>query len=262
MKTAIIAGTGLLPIEACKNIKEPFFVVSLFPEDNLTQLKEAAKDVIPQNFCKASAILNLLKSKGATKVLLIGKVDKNNLLKKLKLDWLAIKLLASSFSKSDKTLMEKILKLLEDNGIEVIKQNEVLNSLLIPPGLVLGKLTPTIKKDIQLGLNLSLKISNADIGQTIIMKDGMVIAIEAIEGTDKCIRRGIELGKTGIVICKAAHLGQNKKYDLPTLGPSTLEGVLPGEVSAIAWQSTQTFIADKEKFIAKAKELKITLVSS
>ena len=95
----------------------------------------------------------------------------------------------------------------------------------------------------------------------ILVKDKMIIAVEAIEGTDECIKRGIELGKKDIVICKTAHNNQNKKYDLPTLGPSSLEQIKKGQVKAIAWHSNKTFIANKEEFIQKANELNITLVA-
>ena len=88
----------------------------------------------------------------------------------------------------------------------------------------------------------------------------MVIAIEAIEGTDECIKRGIDLGKNDLIICKAAHDNQNKKYDLPTLGPDSLTGLQKGQVAAIAWKASHTFISDQDAFIQKAKELDITLI--
>ena len=104
-------------------------------------------------------------------------------------------------------------------------------------------------------------ISHYDIGQTVVVKDKMILAVEAIEGTDNCIKRGIEIGKEDVVICKGATHTQSKKYDLPTLGPQSLENLRQGQVKAIAWQSSQTFVIQKEEFVARAKKLKITLVS-
>ena len=114
--TAIIAGTGILPVEACKSLKTkniPFFVISLFPEDNfdaLEQLVETKNDIIKKDVYKAAEILALLKNKNTKQVLLIGKVEKNHLLKKIKLDWLTIKLLARMLYHGDKAIMEKILE--------------------------------------------------------------------------------------------------------------------------------------------------------
>lgn len=112
-----------------------------------------------------------------------------------------------------------------------------------------------------MGINIANKISLCDIGQTVIVKDGMVLAVEAIEGTDACIKRGLELGENNIVVCKAARIDQNKKYDLPTLGPATIADYQKGDIAAIAWQSSQTFIADKNIFVDKARKQNIALIS-
>ena len=101
-----------------------------------------------------------------------------------------------------------------------------------------------------------------DIGQTVVIKKGMILAVEAIEGTSACIQRGVSLGKNkGVIVCKAAKKSQNKKYDLPVLGAATLENIKKGEIAAIAWQANQTLIVDKELFIKRAKDLGITLIS-
>ncbi len=163
--------------------------------------------------------------------------------------------------KSDKTIMEKLLSVLKKKGIGIIKQNEILKSLIVKPGILTGSITDKIEVDIKFGMNIAQNISQCDIGQTVVIKDKMVIAIEAIEGTDDCIKRGIELGKNNLVICKSAHEKQNQKYDLPTLGPNSLKGLKKDQVKAIAWKSSHTFISEKEEFIKKAKELNITLIS-
>ncbi|MBS1987412.1 UDP-2,3-diacylglucosamine diphosphatase LpxI [Candidatus Dependentiae bacterium] len=264
---AIIAGTGDLPLEACKNLlrdQRPFFVVCLFPEQNLAGLQEVIQnraEIIAQECYRPGKILALLQQKKTSHLLFIGKVDKSNLLKHLKFDWLAIKLLTSLIYKSDKAIMEKLLDVLHQQGIEVIKQDDVLKSLLVPPGILTGKLTPELEQSIQMGIETATAIAHADIGQTVVIKDKMVIAVEAIEGTDACIRRGIQLGGGGVIVCKAARSDQNKKFDLPTLGPASLASIQKGEITAIAWSSSHTLIANLETFIARAKELDITLVS-
>lgn len=264
---AIIAGTGNLPVDACKSLlkkKQPFFIISLFPQDNYEKILDIIGDkklIITQKFYKAAQILKILKERKAKKVLMIGKVDKRNILKKFKLDWITIKFFASLISKSDTTIMEKIVSMFNEQGIEILNQNEILKSLLVPPGILTGKLTQKLKENIDFGINTAKKISEFDIGQTVGVKDKMVLAVEAIEGTDSCIKRGIELGKNNVIICKAANNNQNKKFDLPTLGPDSLKNIKKNEVQAIAWTSNQTFISDKETFIQKAKELGITLIS-
>lgn len=265
---AVIAGTGNLPMEACKNLlqqQQPFFVINLFPEQNLNSLQEIIQnqaEIIAQDFYRPGQIFTLLTAKKTTHVLFIGKVDKSNLLKHLKFDWLAVKMLASLvYNRSDKAVMERILAELHAHGIEVIKQDDILKNLLVPPGILVGTLIPEQRHDINVGMQAAHAIAHADIGQTVIVKDKMVVAVEAIEGTDACIKRGIELGRGGVIICKTARSDQNKKFDLPTLGPASLKQLKKGDVAVIAWSSSHTLIAQREQFCARAQELGITLVS-
>lgn len=265
---AVIAGTGNLPLEACKSLlrrQQSFFVVCLFANQNLSALLDVVQgsaDIIAQDFYKPGQILSLLEKKGTKQVLFIGKVDKSNLLKHLKFDWLAIKILASlMYNRSDKAIMERLLEELHTHGMEVIKQDEILENLLVPPGIITGTLTHEQEHDITVGMQAAYAIAHADIGQTVVVKDKIVLAVEAIEGTDACIKRGIELGSGGVVICKAARIDQNKKFDLPTLGPASLATMHTGDVAVIAWSSSHTLIADLEQFTAQANTLGITLVS-
>lgn len=265
---AVIAGTGDLPLEACKSLlndQKSFFVITLFPEQNLQALQEVVQDqaeIIAQSFYKPGQILDLLVKKRTTQLLFIGKVDKSNLLKHLKFDWLAVKMLASLvYNRSDKAIMERLLQELHDHGIEVIKQDEILKRLLVPPGVVAGTLTTEQEYDINVGMQAAFAIAHADIGQTVVVKDKMVVAVEAIEGTDACIKRGIQLGHGNVIICKVARHDQNKKFDLPTLGTASLAQLKKGDISVIAWSSSHTLIAQLQDFIARANELGITLVS-
>jgi UDP-2,3-diacylglucosamine hydrolase len=264
---SIIAGTGSLPTAACKNLLArgcKFFVITLFPEDNMEDITSATDgtiEVISNPLCKPSKILEILKNRNTKKVLFIGKVDKSNLLKKIKFDWLGVKFLGSLVCKSDKTIMENLVLEFEKHEIEVIKQDEVFDSLMVKPGILTGTIDQKVKDDIEFGIEKASQISQLDIGQTVVVKDKMVLAVEAIEGTDKCIQRGILLGANGVVVCKSAHKSQNKKYDLPTLGPNSIVAAKPGQIKAIAWESSRTIISNKEKFIEIAKDLKISLVS-
>jgi DUF1009 family protein len=164
-------------------------------------------------------------------------------------------------SKSDKALMERLILELKKHNIDVLHQSDVLSSLFVPPGIVFGSLTSEIEKDIELGMTTAHLVANAHIGQTIVVKDGMILAVEAIEGTDACIKRGIALGSSGVVICKTACTNHNTRFDLPTLGPASLDNITAGQVKAIAWDSQHTLITQYDLFIARAKELGITLVS-
>lgn len=263
----IIAGAGELPVmamRALKQSKEAFFVISVCDENNGKQLVHEASsshEYIAMDKLKVGAILELLKQKSCTHILFIGKVEKQILLKKASLDWLGIKLLSSLVGKSDRQIMERLISFLAKHNIRTLSQSEVLAPLHARPGLLSGAITKSIQQDITLGMHTAQNISSADIGQTVVVKHGMILAVEAIEGTDKCIKRGIDLGEGNVVVCKAARLDHNRQYDLPTLGPKTLESITPGQIAAIAWQSSHTLIVEQNSFIAHAQSRNITLIA-
>lgn len=265
-KVAIIAGVGSLPREACFYFQKnniPFFIVALFPDDNATHFLEfvPSTEIIKKPFYRLGLIFKELKARNTSHVLFIGKVDKQYLLKNLRYDWLAIKLLAKTVFKTDKQLMETLVNELENNGITTLSQAQVLEHLHLSAGFTQGEITSELKRDIELGMNIVDSLSTHEIGQTVVVKDGMVLALEAIEGTDECIRRGIELGKNNVVICKGAHNHHNSKYDIPTLGASTLQTIQKGEVAALAWKASHTFIAQQPLFLQLAQEKNISLIA-
>ena len=155
----IIAGTGNLPIEACVSLlqqKKQFFIIPLFPEDNLQQLESVTKKqipIFPKTIAKASDIIKTLQSQKTTQVLLIGKVDKRNLLKKIKFDWFGIKFFARITCQSDKTIMEAILAEFKKLGISILSQKDVLGNLTVPPGILTGKINEQLKENIELWKN-------------------------------------------------------------------------------------------------------------
>jgi DUF1009 family protein len=263
---AIIAGTGNLPLEACKKLladSKKFFVICLF-EENEKILRAAIGstiEIICKPLYKPAEILTLLQSRQTTQVLLIGKVNKQLLFKKIRFDWLALSFLASTLVRSDQALMEQIVKLFERYNIQVISQDSILGFLHMPPGIITGTLDATTKENIKYGMHAAQQIATLDIGQTVIVKDMTIIAVEGLEGTDACIKRGLELGIADIIICKAAHKNQNKKFDLPTLGLATINQYQRGQIKALAWQASNTLIADQASFIQQANKLDIILVS-
>lgn len=262
----IIAGTGTLPVAACQALRaqhKSFSVISLFPQDNAIALRNAAGDaaVVEQAFYRASDILSTLLDLGVTQVLMIGKVNKQLLLNNIKLDWLAIKLLASITYKNDQQILQRIVDEFATHGIAVLRQHEVLPMLMTKPGVITGQVDATLETTINFGMAAAKELSRLDLGQTVVVKDTMVLALEAIEGTDACIRRGIALGGNNVVICKAAQATHNPQFDLPTLGHATLADLHPGQVQAIAWLASHTLIVDYNQFVTRAQELEITLLS-
>lgn len=267
-RLTLIAGTGTLPLDAIAALRaqdKDFFVLSLFPEENGEQLRDAlaepATQLVAQPFYKLGAIKKLLRSRGTDQVVMLGKVDKRNLLKRLSYDWELVKVAATVLYRGDAAVMEYILSMFTKEGITVLPQTTLLSSLFVEPGILCGTLDESQQNDVRYGLQTATQLSALDIGQTVVVKEGMVLAVEAIEGTDECIARGIALGEKAVVIAKTCQPQQNSKFDIPTLGPATLENIPAGAVSVIAWHANRTFIADQERFVAMAKEKGIALMA-
>lgn len=267
-RLTLIAGTGTLPLDAIASLRaqnKDFFVLSLFPEENGEQLSRAlaAPDtqLVAEPFYKLGTIKKLLRTRGTDEVVMLGKVDKRNLLKRLSYDWELVKVAATVLYRGDTAVMEYIVSMFAEEGITVLPQTTLLSSLFVTPGILCGKLSESHQRDITYGLQTATQLSALDIGQTVVVKEGMVLAVEAIEGTDECIARGIALGDKGVVITKTCQPEQNSKFDIPTLGPATLERIAPGTVSAIAWHANRTFVAERERFVKMAKEKGIALVA-
>mgnify|MGYP003880097295 CR=1 FL=1 len=262
---ALIAGTGDLPLQAAQTLlsqQRPFFIINLFEseKEKLRAHLPSNITVISESFYKIGTIKKTLIAQHTTSLLFVGKVDKRNLLKKISYDWEFAKLSSRLLYKGDRDIMELLVHDIEKLGITVLSQSDILDSSLAHAGVLTGSPTDQLYKDASLGLQTAQTLSYNDIGQTVVVKAGMILAVEAIEGTDECIARGVTLGKHDVVICKTCHQKQNHKYDLPTIGPQTIRSLKKGTVAALVWHAGRVLILNKEECIRLAQERGIVLM--
>ena len=172
------------------------------------------------NIGKVGRIFKTLQKEGVDEVTMIGKVTKEILYSGgvLVPDWQAIKILMSLPDRHDDTIMNALVAKLESLGIHVMDQTLFLKDLMPQEG-VLSKRKPTREEweDMQYGFAMAKKIGGLDIGQTVVVKNKAIMAVEAIEGTDACILRGGKLGKKAIV-AKTAKPAQDNRFDMPGVG--------------------------------------------
>ncbi|HEY3588007.1 MAG TPA: LpxI family protein, partial [Myxococcaceae bacterium] len=115
--------------------------------------------------------------------------------------------------------------------------------------------------DVLLGEEVAMLLGQADVGQTVVVKNGHVLALEAVEGTDACIRRGAELGGPGVVVVKRSKPGQDERFDLPAVGPATLEVLRSVGARVLAVEAGKTLLLEGDRLVALANEARITLVA-
>jgi DUF1009 family protein len=126
---------------------------------------------------------------------------------------------------------------------------------------VLTRIAPTEaqKNDIAIGLRVAKTTSGLDIGQTVTVKDGMILSVEAFEGTDAAIRRGGELGGPGLVVVKVAKLGHDVRFDIPVIGKRTLEVMRKVKASVLAVEAGRTLLLERDKLIRAAEDWSISI---
>lgn len=253
----LIVGAGHLPRQIIKETSDCTFVAVCFDDANAAWLKENEIPYISPPLGHIGESINFFKQHNATTVVLAGSIRRPNLFD-LKLDNLGkqwLKEIGLSVFKGDDGFLSSILKLLEKEGFQVISAKELLTSLSLKKGVrTLEKPSNEEEIDIKKGIEILDALSPFDIGQSIIIENGLVLGIEGAEGTEQLIKRISSYKKTpnnGILI-KKAKLNQSNKADLPTIGPDTILQCFESGLRGLAIEAKGTQVLDKEIVIRTA----------
>lgn len=261
----LLAGAGRLPVEfaaAARHIGIDVFAVALIDSVD-KDLEGTVKGFAKINVARLNEIVLFFKEHNINKITMLGKVTKELLFsgQHEQIDGRMLKLLASLKDRSDDTLMLAFVKELADDGIEVIDQT-VLLKMLMPNAGILSERRPTEAEndDIQFGFFMAKKLGELDVGQTVVVKNKAVMALEAIEGTDACIMRGGSLARSGAVAVKTAKPNQDDRFDVPAIGIDTIKSMISADVKVLAFEAGKTLIVDKEKVLSLANSNGIAIV--
>lgn len=259
-KIAIIAGSGNLPLR----------VIDKLQETRVSHVVLSIKDHGPSEYESFSIgeigrMLSFIKDDGASQVVFCGGVKRPSLLS-LKMDSVAKKWfrhLGIRAFLGDDALLKGIRRLLEREGLSVLSPHKILSSLLTPKGLLTNFPPSEIDlKDIARGVFVLNTTSKADVGQAVLIQEGLVIGVEAIEGTRALILRckSLKVNPKGGVLVKMAKMQQDHDLDLPTIGSTTIEESIECGLSGIAIESHNTQIIDFEETINKANNSKVFII--
>lgn len=263
-KIGLIAGNGQLPVIWAKNAQtNGIDVVTIsLSADNKKDLKKYCSAVYDFGPGQIEKISQTLQKENIKQLAFIGKVHKGLVLRRPKFDAKAIELLKQAKRLNDDAVMLMAVSELEKIGITVLDQTLFIKELMAAPG-VLGKHKPTKEQedDANYGFWVAKAMGQVDIGQTVVIKDKMVMAVEAIEGTDKCIERGSKIAKKGAVIAKTAKPSQDLRFDVPAVGLATLKTMKKHKASVIAVEAGKTIIVDQRKTIEYADANNIVVMA-
>jgi DUF1009 family protein len=261
-KIGLIAGAGELPVTFAREVSKLNHPITVFAVKNIADKSlERYAPVKWIHFGEAQKLIDLMKEENVKDVVMLGKIEHYSLIFSFhKLDKRAKQFFSSLKDKRAKSILEAVIKELEKEGFSFIDPSPYLSPLLVEEGLI-GNLEPDEKalKDAKFGLSIAKEIAQLDIGQTVVVKDGIVIAVEGIEGTDRCIIRGGELGGEGTVVCKVARKNQDMRYDVPVIGPKTLKSMKKAKSKMLAVEAGKTFLLEREKFIKMADKYGIAV---
>ena len=259
----ILAGAGGLPWFAARNALAAGETVRIFyytdeapPED----LRSIARPVVlTQMF--ASVVKSMEREKVA-RLLLLGKADREILYKNPRFDLRSLWLLATMPDKSDTTIFNTISRKIEKRGIRIIPQHTYLGDFFLRPGRYGRKATNARIRDVAFGMIHCVQINEMDIGQTVVVGDLAVLAVEGAEGTDRCIRRGGELfqGK-GAVVCKVAKREHDERFDMPVTGMNTLDSMKAAGCRLLALEAARTLVVEPNRFVSEARKRNITILA-
>lgn len=263
MKLGVIAGAGVLPVvltQEAKRAGRQVLVISI-TKDADERLSSLTPEFYQIGVGQLKKIFDTLVRANVKEIAIIGRVSKDLLFRPMHLDTKIIKILSKLRNKSDSSIFEAIAAEIESMGIGLIDQRLYLGELLPQKGVITKRqLSRDQERDIEYGMDLARKVAELGIGQTVVVKDQIPLAIEAIEGTDEAIRRGGKLCKGGAVVAKAARADHDFRFDVPTIGPDTIDVLIESKAAVLAVESAKAFLLEPEKTIRKANKAKISLV--
>jgi len=207
------------------------------------------------------AIWRALKPRGVSRAVMAGGVGKVKALSQARPDLGALKVLAGLRSLRDDELLRAAARYLEQHGLTIVAPTDYVPQVLAVEGHLAGPaLSPQQWRDVELGREVAHALGAVDVGQTVVVKDGAVLAVEAVEGTDECIRRAGRFGGAGAVVVKRVKPGQDGRFDLPAAGPVTLEVMREAGARVLAVEAGKTVLLDTDLLARWADRLGISVV--
>ncbi len=262
----IIAGSGVLPAALAEKLYRqnyPVFVLALKGHadkklfNKYIQLKEVRLGAVGKVF-------NLLKKYGVKQIVFIGGVKRPSFCE-LRPDLKGLSLLTKLSLKAlgDDSLLRFVIKEVEKQGFEVKGIHEYMPELLVPMGCMTNqKPTASDLVDIKRGYDVAKLLGQADVGQSVIVQQGLVLSVEGIEGTGPLIERTKSLKRKGPggVLVKTIKPQQEKRIDMPTIGPQTVQAIFDADLKGIAVEANKVLLADAEETLSLANKLNIFIV--
>jgi DUF1009 family protein len=262
----IIAGNRSLPLALARGARQAGvkrLVAVAFEGETDPALAELVDDIVWLRVGQLSKMIRAFTDRGIRQCVMAGQIAPKNLYD-LRPDLRAVALLFKLKEKNAHTIFAAIGDELKKDGVELVEATPWLRSLMPGSGFTLGpRLTAEQVEDVQFGLRIAKEVSRLEIGQTVVVKRGTVLAVEGFEGTDRCLARGGELAGQdgGAVAVKVAKEHHDMRFDIPCLGPQTLETCARAGVAVLAFEAGRSLLLEQETCEALAQKNKLSVLT-
>jgi DUF1009 family protein len=262
----LIAGNGKFPLLFAREARRQNMrvVAAAVKGDTSVFLRFFADEVGWFKVGQLKKLFSFLKDHGVTRVIMAGQVNPKNLFDQnlARNEEFKDLMLALENRKAD-TIFRAIADKLKAQGLELLDSTFLLKTYLAPKG-TLTRRGPTLGEleDITFGRTIAKAMGGLDVGQTVVIKDKAIVAIEAMEGTDRCIRRGGEISRSGAVIVKMSKPGQDQRFDIPVVGQRTLQNMIRVKAKCLAIEAGKTLIIDRDVCVKLANKAGICIVAA
>jgi DUF1009 family protein len=206
-------------------------------------------------------LLKFFRGQDIHHAIMAGQIAPSNLFD-LRPDWEALLLLAQLKQRNAESIFAAIANELSKVGVDLLPATTFLEGSLAQARLIAGsKLSRREEQDVDFGWKIAKEIAGLDIGQTVIVKNGTIVAVEALEGTNDVIKRGGTLARKGAVMVKVAKPNQDMRFDVPVIGLETLHVAAEAGLRAIAVEATRTLLLEKDEIVDVANRSKISITA-
>ena len=265
MNIGLIAGGGQFPSLFTQRAKEKGYrvIAAGFRSDTDQNLPSLVHEFQWLHIGQINKLLKFFRRHGVTQAVMLGSIEKATALKNVRPDLKALAFIAKTKKTLDDSLLSSFAALMEQEGIEIKASTFLLPELLSPSGCWTQKQPDKNQmSDIHQGWKLAKAIGDLDIGQCIVINNGSVLAVEAIDGTDATIRRGGGLSRgQGAVLVKLSKPHQDLRFDVPASGCTTIDTMVESGVNVLALEAEKSLSFDREAMIQKADENGICIVA-
>lgn len=260
----LIAGNGDFPLLIARTAHQEGkkIVVAAHLGETRAELRSLVEKICWVRLGEFGKLVRFFKEQGVKEILMAGGIDKKKLFSRVQPDQEGISLLAKMKHRKDDFVLRMFADELAKEGFQVHSSTFLLPSLLAPLG-VLTRRQPTAEEeqDIEFGWSLAKELGKLDIGQCLVVRNGAVVAVEAIDGTDETIRRGGKLARRKAVVIKVSKPFQDLRFDLPAVGEQTIRTMQEVKAGVLAIEAHKTIIFNREATIRLANKYRMVIVS-